>query len=305
MKMSRAAFYAGDPHGGTEEARKALAIEERLTSLDDSRAQAFRLARSHSNYGQMLFVSGHTVESMEHQQKAIGMLEEMSRSGWNHADVENRLAVAYGYLASVLRLGKPVAGVVPNFKAALDMQRKALALDESFATAAVSDTGLQRQVMVDLMNLGENLLQLGDRRGAQDQFRQGLARAEQLARADAANLQAQSDLAWVDSSLGQLLAQDGSTTEAFVLLNRSQKLLEPVVAADSANVNTRSKVAGYNEGFGHAHAGRGEWREAKARFEHAYAFWKEMRDKGVTTGADLARPEALALEIAKCDAALR
>ena len=305
MKMSRAAFYAGDPHGGTEEARKALAIEERLTSLDDSRAQTFRLARSHSNYGQMLFVSGHTVESMEHQHKAIGMLEEMSRSGWNHADVENRLAVAYGYLASVLRLGKPVAGVVPNFKAALDMQRKALALDESFATAAVSDTGLQRQVMIDLMNLGENLLQLGDRRSAQDQFRQGLARAEQLARADAANLQAQSDLAWVDSSLGQLLAQDGSTTEAFVLLNRSQKLLEPVVAADSANVNTRSKVAGYNEGFGHAHAGRGEWREAKARFEHAYAFWKEMRDKGVTTGADLARPEALALEIAKCDAALR
>ena len=78
-----------------------------------------------------------------------------------------------------------------------------------------------------------------------------------------------------------------------------------MVAANSANVNTRSHVAGYNEGFGHAHAGRGEWREAKARFEHAYAFWKEMRDKGVTTGADLARPEALALQIAKCDNALR
>jgi tetratricopeptide (TPR) repeat protein len=305
MKMSRAAYYAGDPQGGAEEARKATVIEETLAASGDSPGQTFRLARSYSNHGQMLFVSGHTVESMQQQQKAITILEELDASGWNHAEVQTRLAVAYGYLASVLRLGKPVAGVVPNFSAALAMQRKVLALDESFATAAKSDTGLQRQVFVDLMNLGENLLQLGDRRGGQDQFRQALVRAEQLAHADAANLQAQTDLAFASTSLGQLLAQDGATSEAFVLLNRSQKLLEPVVAANSANVNTRSHVASYNEGFGHAHAVLGQWREAKARFEHAYAFWKEMRDKGVTTGADLARPEALAAEIAKCDAALR
>jgi tetratricopeptide (TPR) repeat protein/predicted Ser/Thr protein kinase len=305
MKISRASFYAGDPHAGAEEARHALAIEEKLATVDPGNAQTFRLARSHSNYGQMLFVSGHTVDSMQQQQKAVAMLETLNASGWNQREVQNRLAVAYGYFASVLRLGKPVAGIVPNFKAALDMQRKALALDELFATAATADTGLQRQVMVDRMNLGENLLQLKDRRGALEQFRQGLASAEALAHADAANLQAQSDLAWVSSSLGQLLAQDGATKEAFGLLNRSQALMAPVVAADPANVNTRSKVAGYNEGFGHAHAARGEWRAAKSRFENAYVFWKEMRDKGVTTGADLERPEALALEIAKCETALR
>ena len=305
MKISRAAFYAGDPQAGADEARKALAIEETLTASDHSPGQTFRLARSRSNYGHMLFVSGHTLESMEQQQKAIAMLEGLDASGWNHAEVQGRLAVSYGYLALVLRAGQPVAGVVPNARAALGMQRKALALDESFAAAAASDTGLQRQVMIDEMNLGENLLQLDDRRAAQDQFRQGLARAEQLARADAANLQAQSDLAWVSTSLGQLLAEKGTTSEAFVLLNRSAALLEPAMKADSANVNTRSRVAGYKEGLGHAHAALGQWREAKAGFEDAYAFWKEMRDKGVTTGADATRPEALALEIAKCNAALR
>jgi tetratricopeptide (TPR) repeat protein len=305
QKMSRASFYAGDPQTGAAEAGNASRIEEKLAASDHTPEQTLRLARSYSNYGQMLFVSGHTLESMRQQQKAVAIFEELSASGWNHSDVQGRLAVAYGYLALVLRLGNPVAGVVPNFGAALEWQRKALALDESFATAATSDTGLQRQVMTDLMNLGENLAQLNDRRGARDQFRQGLARAEQLAHADAANLQAQSDLAWVSSVLGQLLAQDGTTSEAFVLLNASQKLLEPVVAADPANVNTRAHVASYNEGFGYAYAARGQWREAKARFENAYAFWKEMREKGVTTGADLARPEALALEIARCDAALR
>jgi tetratricopeptide (TPR) repeat protein len=253
----------------------------------------------------MLFVSGQTLESMEQQQKAVATLEALDASGWNHAEIQGRLAVAYGYLALVLRLGKPVAGVVPNFQAALVMQRKALALDESFAAAAAADTGLQRQVMIDQMNLGENLMQLDDRRGAKEQFRQGLAKAEQLARADAANLQAQSDLAWVSTSLGQLLAEDGATSDAFVLLNRAAALLGPVVKADPANVNTRSHVAGYEEGLGRAHAALGQWRQAKPRFEAAYAFWKEMRDKGVTTGADLARPETLALEIARCDAALK
>jgi tetratricopeptide (TPR) repeat protein len=305
MKMSRANWYAGETHAGAEEARKATVIEETLAASDHGPDQTFRLARSHSNYGVLLFVSSQTVESMQQQQTAIAILEKLDASGWNHAEVQGRLAVAYGNLAMVLRLGTPVAGVVPNFSAALDLQRKALALDESFAEAAVSDTGLQRQVMIDLMNLAENLLQLNDRRGAQDQFRQALERAEHLARADVANLQAQSDLAYSSSSLGQLLAQDGTTGEAFALLNRSQRLLEPVVAADSANTNTRARVAGYNEGFGHAHAALGQWREAKARFEAAYAFWKEFRDRGMSSGADLARPEALALEIAKCDAALR
>jgi tetratricopeptide (TPR) repeat protein len=242
---------------------------------------------------------------MEQQQKAVATLEALDASGWNHAEVQGRLAVSYGYLALVLRLGQPVAGVVPDFKAALAMQRKALVLDESFAAAAASDTGLQRQVMIDQMNLGENLVQLGDRRAAQEQFRQALARAEQLARADAANLQAQSDLASTSTNLGQLLAEDGATTEAFVLLNHAAALLGAVVKADPANVNTRSHVATNEEGLGRAHAALGQWRQAKIRFEAAYAFWKEMRDKGVTTGADAARPEALALEVARCDAALK
>ena len=140
MKMSRAAYYAGDPRGGAEEARKATVIEATLAASDHSRGQTFRLARSYSNYGQMLFVSGDTVESMRQQQKAIAILEELDATGWNHADVQGRLSVAYGYLASVLRLGKPVAGIVPNFSAALALQRKVLALDQSFATAAQCPT---------------------------------------------------------------------------------------------------------------------------------------------------------------------
>jgi hypothetical protein len=49
----------------------------------------------------------------------------------------------------------------------------------------------------------------------------------------------------------------------------------------------------------------GHWREAKARFQEAHAFWTELRDKGIAKGgADLARPDELAREIERCDAAL-
>jgi tetratricopeptide (TPR) repeat protein len=264
----------------------------------------------------MLYVSGRTVDSLERLREAVAILEELNAASSAGAEIQGRLAVTYDALASVLRLGKPVAGLVPDLKAALDMQRKANALEAALAATAASDTGLQRQLLVGIMNLGEILEQLGDRTAARDQYRQGVDMSGQMAQADPANLQAQKDVAWASTRLGQLLARSGETDEAFVLLRHAGRTLVPVVAANPADVNTRSHAAGITEGLAHAHLALGSnrrlrrstrlshWREARAGFQDAYAFWTEMRDKGVTTGADLARPDALAREIAKCDAAL-
>jgi tRNA A-37 threonylcarbamoyl transferase component Bud32/tetratricopeptide (TPR) repeat protein len=317
QRMSRARFAAGDPRGGAEDARKASRIEEALATSDHSPGQDFRLARSDANYGYLLFVADRTADSLEELRRAATEMERLNASGWNHSEVQVRLAATYSYLSLVLRRGRAVAGVVPDLTAALEAQRKAVALDEPFATMAPADTGLLRQSMIDIVNLGEILEGLGDRQAAGDRYRQGLAKAEELARADAANLQAQSDLAWASTRLGILLAQDGQADEAFVALGRAEKLLVPVVAADAANSQTRAHVADYSEGFGYAHAALGSdrllardvrmshWREAKVRFAEAYTFWRDLRDRGVSAGADLARPEGLAVEIAKCDAALR
>ena len=216
----------------------------------------------------------------------------------------------------MLWVGRPVPGVVPDLAAALEMQRKVVALNESLAAAAGADTGLQRRLMMGTMSLGEILERTGDRPAARDHYRQGLARAERLARADAANLQAQSDFGWTSYRLGTLLAQDGETREALAHLDHAARLFEPVLAADPSSIFTRAQIAGYEEGFGHAHAALGRdrslsraarlahWREARERFLRAHAFWKELRDQGIALGAEAARPEALALEIDKCDAAL-
>jgi tetratricopeptide (TPR) repeat protein len=191
-----------------------------------------------------------------------------------------------------------------------------VALDAVLAATAATDTSLQRQVWNDIMNLGQALEALGDLQGARDHFRQGLARAEQIARADPANMQGQADLAWTSVILGKRLALDGATDEAFTLLAKASTLLKAALAADPANNRTRANYADYKEGLADAHvtlASRSalshdqrvsHWREAKALFQDAYVFWKELRDKGAGLGSDLVRPDALGREIAKCDAAL-
>jgi hypothetical protein len=93
-------------------------------------------------------------------------------------------------------------------------------------------------------------------------------------------------------------------------------LLKTALAADPANNRTRASYAGYQEALADAHATLGSrsalshdqrmshWRQAKALFQDAYVFWEELRNKGAGLGGDLVKPDALAREIAKCDAAL-
>jgi len=316
LKLAYVLFYTGDPRAAVEEARKSSVIEEMLAATDKTSAQSFRLGTSYTTHGYLLGANGRTVDSLDRLRKAIALLEPLEASGWKREEVQVQLALAYGYLAEVLGSGAPVAGLVPDLQASLEHHRKALALDESRARADGLNTALQRRVLAGFIRIGEVSSRLGDRRMAIEHYRRALDEAEKLARADPANLQAQSDLALACTKLGTSVAQEGDTEEAFRLLNRAAKLLEPVVARDSANLNTRSHVADYNIGLGYVHAALGSnpavardarlghWREAKARFQAGHAFWAEMRDSGATTGEEAAKPDALAREIAKCEAAL-
>jgi hypothetical protein len=118
--------------------------------------------------------------------------------------------------------------------------------------------------------------------------------------------------------LGRILVKDGVIDEAFVLLERAEKLIGPAVAADPVNINTAAVAADITEWLAHAHvvlashprlarhARLGHWREARARFQSARKFWTELRDKGgvLIETRNRTKPETLAAEIAKCDAAL-
>jgi non-specific serine/threonine protein kinase/serine/threonine-protein kinase len=314
MKLANVLLYTGDPRRGVEEAAKSSAIEEALAAVDKAQDQSFRLATSYTTHGYLLGASGRVVDGLDRLRKAIALLEPLEAAGWERDRVRLQLAQAYQCLGDVLGNGGP--GLAPDLQASLTMRRKSLALDEALARADASNTPLQRRALAGFILVGEIASRLGDHRAAVEHYRRALELAERIAHADPANLQAQSDLSIACERLGTRLAQGGETGEAFRLLHRAARLLEPVVARDSVNVNTRAHVADTNIGLGFAHAALGSnaavardirlghWREAKARFEAGHAFWAEMRDRGATTGEEAARPDGIAREIAKCDAAL-
>jgi non-specific serine/threonine protein kinase/serine/threonine-protein kinase len=311
-KIALLLYRQGDLPGAVEEARRAVLAEEALASSPPNQSEALRLATSHTAYGYLLGPSGRWLESIEHLRKAIALLEPLPAS---HA-VQLQLQQTYTFLGDVLEEGAGVPGVLPDPKALLEMRRRALALAEPLAQADPLDSTFQRRVFSGFLNMGGVLTRMGDRRAAVDHYRRGLAHAARMSEADPINLNARRDLAYIGTLLGTVLAQDGDTTEALPLLERSAGLLQAVLAADPEGLGPRSVAAENDIGLGHAHlalasggaltagARRAHWREAKARFEAGAAFWAEMRDRGLSAGEERAKPDVIAREIARCDAAL-
>ena len=313
-KMARVMHLAGDLPAGLDEARKASRIEEALVASDPTPPAALRLAASYTVEGYLLGASKRTRESVDRFRGAIAILEPLQRSGG--VDYQRQLAQTYSDFGVVLCSGAPVAGLVPDPKACLEMYQRSNAIEEPLARADPLNVRLQRSVFVGTVQIGDGFVSLGDRSSAISYFRRACAAGERLAAMDTANLQAQADFALACERLGTSLAQAGGAPEALGLLQRSIRTLEPILAADPGNLATRARVANSKTGLGFAHAalaagpgqsaaGRaGHWREAKAAFRDAQAFWSEMRDHGMVPGSEADEPERLAREIAKCDAAL-
>ncbi len=315
QRLSRILFTAGDPPRAASAAEYSARIETALSSTDASADQAFRLARSVANHGYVLYVADRTVDSLAELHRAIAILERLDASGWNHAEVHNRLAVTYTYLALALRRGRPVTGVVPDLAASLAAQEKAVAIDRDFAASAHGDTAVLRQAMIDVINLGETYDEMGDLASAEKRYHDGIPLAEELA-ADKANLVARSDLVWALTLFGSALARDAQTDAALAALTRAEQIAQPLAASDTLNKTVGARVASLAEGFGYAHAALGadvrlteavrvqHWQQARTKFQQSYSYWQGLADKGTLTGADASRPAGLLHHIDGCDQAL-
>jgi non-specific serine/threonine protein kinase/serine/threonine-protein kinase len=312
MKLARALIDAGDNAAGLEEARKASRIEEALTRADASAGARLRLGAAYTAEGTLLTAAGQTREAVERMRQAIAILEPLQ----SDTAAQLQLALTLSDFGRTLCEGTPVEGLVPDPKGCIEMHQRSNAIEERLARADASNLKLQRSAFVGAILVGGGLVMLGDHQAAIVYFRRACLAGESLAALDAANLQALSDAAVACERLGSSLAQTGQELEALPLLERSAANLRRVLASDPKNLATRARIADVNVGVGLAHAARGgraslsrpdrvgHWRNAKASFQSAHAFWTEMRDTGVTGAGERDRPLEIAREIAKCDEAL-
>jgi non-specific serine/threonine protein kinase/serine/threonine-protein kinase len=311
-KMGLVLFHVGELPAGVEEARKAVALEEALAASHPG-SPRLPLAASYSAYGYLLGASGRTVESVAALRQAVALLEPLQAGD---RDVQLQLALTYAYYGDVLEGGQLAPGVARDLDALVDMRRKSVALEEPLAAAQPLNTALQRRMFMTRVRLADALGRQGDGAGSVAENRRALAHAERVAADDPANVQAASDVSFACERLAQRLVRSGEPDQALALLQRAAKQVEPIAARDAANLSTRSRAANIDMGLGYAHAALGDrsavaseakrehWREARARFQAARAFWAEMRDRRLSTGEEAEWPDVLAREIARCDAAL-
>jgi len=90
---------------------------------------------------------------------------------------------------------------------------------------------------------------------------------------------------------------------------------EVLVAASPTNASARNTLALLDSQLGASHAALAakagaskqteHWRAAKDADQKSLDIYQEMKSKGTLSGADANKPDELASELAKCDAALK
>ena len=89
------------------------------------------------------------------------------------------------------------------------------------------------------------------------------------------------------------------------------KIDEELVASSPTNASARNTLALLYQQLGDSYAalgakgGKQHWNAARDDYQKALDIYQEMKNKGTLSGADARKPDELAKEIAKCDAALK
>jgi tetratricopeptide (TPR) repeat protein len=199
---------------------------------------------------------------------------------------------------------------------AIEMHRKALAIDETLAAGDPQNASLRFSLVIDHALLGDVEAKVKDRIGALGDFRTALAIMAPLSAADPANGQYRSTIGAISQRIGAVQVELGDPSAAMTNLGKSLAIHDAELAADPSNVIVQTRMALAAAGMGTVYALRAsaerrpardrirDWREARSMYQRAFDVWEDLRKRGSTTGDDAARPAGLAREIAGCDAAL-
>jgi serine/threonine protein kinase/tetratricopeptide (TPR) repeat protein len=300
----------GDTKGGSEYLRKALAIDEALAALHPAEVKYRQsLAASYNALGLMLSTSGQWSEEQENYRKALAIDQALVKGDGNNAFYRRELAVQYGNLGSCLVKAGDKVGALEQF-------RQAQSLYDALVIADPGDVNIRRNSAVGYRNIGVALGGTGDRVGALESFRIALQLFAQLVAKDQnnADFRRQEGLTYLRSST--FMSDTGDLQGALAGAEQARALDEALVAAAPKNTVARSNLALIYSQLGKVHflsAGKAgmssdqqavHWRAARDWYQKGLGIWQEMKSNTTLTGADASKPEEVAKDIARCDAAL-
>ena len=150
----------------------------------------------------------------------------------------------------------------------------------------------------------------GNRIEALNSFHKALQILAELVAKDPTNADYRRQWATTYLLLGRVQSQANDLSGAIDSAVQGIKIDEVLVATSPTNASARTTLALLYRQLGDSHAVLGakgskqQWGAAMEAYQKALDIYQDMKNKGTLSGADAGKPDDLAKEIAKCDAAL-
>lgn len=258
-----------------------------------------------------LAAMGNTTGSIEYYRKSAAIREAITGgSPAFQAYVQTRLAGVYGYMSGVVHMQGDLDSALTLQSRARDILARQVESDPQNAT-------LRQFLLQGEYWVGYYLAEKGLRAQALPHFQAALVGYQKLTAADAHDALAMRYLGKCYMSLGTALAAEGKGAQGIQSARKAIQIFETLAAADQADTFFKPTELAYArsalaESYSRlAERSRGSeaskiknWREARAWYRRSLDTWLLLQKKAPLGKFDAAQPDKIAIEIAKCDAAL-
>jgi eukaryotic-like serine/threonine-protein kinase len=290
--------------------RKALAFEEEFAAAEPMN-QVFRrhvmLVRRYMAVA--LQENGQIGDALASQGVTLRIAEELAGADSKNTQAQRTLAVSESAAGSLLAKDGNIASALEHYK-------KATSILESLVSGSQINAQVRRDLLIAYMGLGETELIAGDQSAAIQYYAKAKPIAEGLAAVDARNIQARGDIAAFSLSLSACELRSGELPAALKNCQSALVIREELAAANPTNALMRRDLAVAYSELAKVHGKMAEdkqtpaiqqqdnWQAAKDSYEKSLSIWTDMKSSGTLSAVDAPKPDEIADDIAKCEAAL-
>lgn len=298
----------GDTKGALEYMNKAQTAGANLVSNHPTNlAYQNMVSAAHGAFGAILAGAGRKQEALDSYKKSVVIAREIVDRDPSSTFYRRQLAVELVNVGNTMQTMNDNRGALDNF-------RQALAIYESMVAADPNDADIRKNSAVAYRNVGV-ALGTGKRMEALNNFHQASQIFAELVANDPSNADYRRHWATTYLLLSRFQSQANDLNGAVDSATRGIKIPEVLVAASPTNSGARNTLAQLDSQLGACHAALGarngtgkgseRWLAARDAYQKGLDIYQDMKSKGTLSGSDASKPDALAKEIAKCEAALK
>jgi serine/threonine protein kinase len=306
QRVAQALWRTGQLAKAQETERTALSIFQALAANRPSDAIAQRdLFIAYIKEGDLTAAGGDKAGGLRYYQQALPIAGAVESIAEDKTKARRETASVHDKIGNLLAAAKDTAGALQNYEAALRV-RAAIAEEDP------NNAEIQRDLSISHEKIGNILARSGNSAGALAQYRQSLIIDTALSEHDPDNAQAKLDCAASHENIGKLLMKAGDLTGAAASEDHARELRESVAAKDEKNVDVRSDLAATYEQLGAVNAmlakksGSPQYvRESCHWYGRGLDVLRELQQRGALDQDESAGMKSLAVEVSKCDTALK